>query len=307
MSCVCLYRDTRVWFSHSCIALDNRLLMLFIVSRQSTFFVPLENTKRSPFFLLTHTHTCFISIMLSNCPTVLAVASCHSLHFKHLQNSVFLKKNSRFRSDWNGPDTWLLPLLQPAILQCWHSFVSVSHILSAHILLCPFHTFLSHTFFCARFTPSFVPVSHILLCLFHMFLLSVSHILWVHFTLCRPFHTFCVFSLSPIVFPCLCYQCLLFFQFLSNSGKWTPEEDIRLACAVQSLRDPQTGKVKWTEVQRFVGGRTDVKCRERWCSSLDPALAKNTFTQVSFTLIGFVINLLLFLQLFSICHLSLLL
>ncbi|XP_071903435.1 uncharacterized protein [Coffea arabica] len=57
-------------------------------------------------------------------------------------------------------------------------------------------------------------------------------------------------------------------------GKWTPEEDKRLKVAVM-LFGPKT----WKKIARFVPGRTQVQCRERWVNCLDPSLNRNDWTQ----------------------------
>jgi myb proto-oncogene protein len=53
-----------------------------------------------------------------------------------------------------------------------------------------------------------------------------------------------------------------------NRGKWTPEEDAKLAEAVKNH-----GK-KWVAVAMLVSGRTGKRCRERWVHSLDPTNGK---------------------------------
>ncbi|PIN22504.1 hypothetical protein CDL12_04778 [Handroanthus impetiginosus] len=50
-------------------------------------------------------------------------------------------------------------------------------------------------------------------------------------------------------------------------GKWTAEEDKRLKVAV-TLFGPKT----WKKVAKYVSGRTQVQCRERWVNCLDPSL-----------------------------------
>ncbi|XP_071901779.1 uncharacterized protein [Coffea arabica] len=57
-------------------------------------------------------------------------------------------------------------------------------------------------------------------------------------------------------------------------GKWTPEEDKRLKVAVM-LFGPKT----WKKIARFVPGRTQVQCRERWVNCVDPSLNRNDWTQ----------------------------
>jgi S-ribosylhomocysteine lyase LuxS involved in autoinducer biosynthesis len=55
-----------------------------------------------------------------------------------------------------------------------------------------------------------------------------------------------------------------------NKGKWSTEEDEKLAEAVN-----QHGK-KWVAVALMVPGRTNKQCRERWLNHLDPDRASNT-------------------------------
>lgn len=56
-------------------------------------------------------------------------------------------------------------------------------------------------------------------------------------------------------------------------GKWTATEDDFLRCAVE-LYGPQN----WSTIQKYVPGRTDVQCRERWVNVLDPRLNAAPFT-----------------------------
>jgi hypothetical protein len=55
-----------------------------------------------------------------------------------------------------------------------------------------------------------------------------------------------------------------------NAGKWTPEEDAKLAEAVK-----KHGK-KWVAVAMLVPGRTDKQCRDRWVNTVDPTNGKIT-------------------------------
>jgi cytochrome c551/c552 len=55
----------------------------------------------------------------------------------------------------------------------------------------------------------------------------------------------------------------------SGQGKWTPEEDVKLAEAVK-----KHGK-HWVLVAAMVPGRTNRRCRHRWVNSLDPAVGKS--------------------------------
>src|SRR3989338_1936219 len=52
-----------------------------------------------------------------------------------------------------------------------------------------------------------------------------------------------------------------------HRGRWSLEEDIRLALAVSAF-----GLKKWHEVSEYIPGRTDVQIRERWVNVLDPML-----------------------------------
>lgn len=50
-------------------------------------------------------------------------------------------------------------------------------------------------------------------------------------------------------------------------GKWTWEEDFRLALAVKIYSTSN-----WVSVAEHVKGRTDIQCRERYCNVLNPSL-----------------------------------
>jgi S-ribosylhomocysteine lyase LuxS involved in autoinducer biosynthesis len=54
----------------------------------------------------------------------------------------------------------------------------------------------------------------------------------------------------------------------NEKGKWTPEEDTKLAESVE-----KHGK-KWTPIAAMVPGRTSRQCRQRWTLTLDPANVK---------------------------------
>ncbi|CAI9261822.1 unnamed protein product [Lactuca saligna] len=56
-------------------------------------------------------------------------------------------------------------------------------------------------------------------------------------------------------------------------GKWAPDEDKHLKIAVKLF-----GAKNWNKIARFVPGRTQVQCRERWVNCLDPALNMNEWT-----------------------------
>ncbi|KAL8056673.1 hypothetical protein ABFX02_04G134400 [Erythranthe guttata] len=57
-------------------------------------------------------------------------------------------------------------------------------------------------------------------------------------------------------------------------GKWTAQEDKRLKVAV-TFFGPKT----WKKVARYVTGRTQVQCRERWVNCLDPSLKMAEWTE----------------------------
>ncbi|KAF9972800.1 Myblike DNAbinding domain-containing protein [Actinomortierella ambigua] len=54
-------------------------------------------------------------------------------------------------------------------------------------------------------------------------------------------------------------------------GKWTSDEDAALKKAVELIE--VNGKIKWSKVQEFVLGRTDVQCRERYMNVLAPNIS----------------------------------
>ncbi|KAG0235751.1 Myblike DNAbinding domain-containing protein [Actinomortierella wolfii] len=54
-------------------------------------------------------------------------------------------------------------------------------------------------------------------------------------------------------------------------GRWTSDEDAALKKAVELIE--VDGKIKWTKVQDFVLGRTDVQCRERYMNVLAPNIS----------------------------------
>jgi hypothetical protein len=55
-----------------------------------------------------------------------------------------------------------------------------------------------------------------------------------------------------------------------KTGAWDLEEDARLWVAVQSCFRNQ-----WATVARFVPGRSDLQCRDRWTNTLDPTVARS--------------------------------
>ncbi|KAK1429304.1 hypothetical protein QVD17_11510 [Tagetes erecta] len=57
-------------------------------------------------------------------------------------------------------------------------------------------------------------------------------------------------------------------------GKWDPYEDKRLKIAVRLF-----GAKNWNKIAKFVPGRTQVQCRERWVNCLDPCLNMNEWTR----------------------------
>ncbi|CAO3629443.1 unnamed protein product [Cunninghamella echinulata] len=57
-------------------------------------------------------------------------------------------------------------------------------------------------------------------------------------------------------------------------SKWTEEEDNALRGAVEVY-----GIGNWASVQRYIPGRTDMQCRERWMNCLDPNIIRGEFTE----------------------------
>mmetsp|Transcript_24177 Transcript_24177/g.27887 ORF Transcript_24177/g.27887 Transcript_24177/m.27887 type:complete len:132 (-) Transcript_24177:1058-1453(-) len=60
---------------------------------------------------------------------------------------------------------------------------------------------------------------------------------------------------------------------MSKSGKWNPEEDEMLRCAVE-----QHGAKQWRKIAEFVPGRTSIQCLHRWTKILKPGLVKGSWT-----------------------------
>lgn len=56
-------------------------------------------------------------------------------------------------------------------------------------------------------------------------------------------------------------------------GRWSPKEDALLVDAVN-----QVGGFVWTKIQKFVPGRTDAQCRERYCNVLSPEVRSAPWT-----------------------------
>ncbi|CAB5381327.1 unnamed protein product [Rhizophagus irregularis] len=57
-------------------------------------------------------------------------------------------------------------------------------------------------------------------------------------------------------------------------GRWKSEEDEALKNAVNMY-----GVGNWVKIQKFVLGRTDVQCRERWMNVLSPSVKKDPWTE----------------------------
>lgn len=77
-------------------------------------------------------------------------------------------------------------------------------------------------------------------------------------------------------------QCMLRFQKTLDpsirKGKWTAEEDELLRFAVSFHGSEKSDKRDWCLICRWVPGRTDVQCRERWMNILSPELKAEPFT-----------------------------
>ncbi|GJS73681.1 Myb domain protein 4r1 [Tanacetum coccineum] len=56
-------------------------------------------------------------------------------------------------------------------------------------------------------------------------------------------------------------------------GRWDSDEDKRLKIAVRLF-----GAKNWNKITKFVPGRTQVQCRERWVNCLDPSLKVDKWT-----------------------------
>ncbi|GJY37382.1 Myb domain protein 4r1 [Tanacetum coccineum] len=57
-------------------------------------------------------------------------------------------------------------------------------------------------------------------------------------------------------------------------GRWDSDEDKRLKIAVRLF-----GAKNWNKITKFVPGRTQVQCRERWVNCLDPSLKVDEWTE----------------------------
>ncbi|PWA85195.1 myb domain protein 4r1 [Artemisia annua] len=57
-------------------------------------------------------------------------------------------------------------------------------------------------------------------------------------------------------------------------GRWDPDEDKRLKIAVRLF-----GAKNWNKITKFVPGRTQVQCRERWVNCLNPSLKMDRWTE----------------------------
>ncbi|XP_038726022.1 uncharacterized protein LOC120017044 isoform X2 [Tripterygium wilfordii] len=57
-------------------------------------------------------------------------------------------------------------------------------------------------------------------------------------------------------------------------GRWALDEDKRLTVAAMIF-----GQKNWNKIAKFVSGRTQVQCRERWVNSLDPSVNRSKWTE----------------------------
>ncbi|KAF5730324.1 hypothetical protein HS088_TW20G00697 [Tripterygium wilfordii] len=57
-------------------------------------------------------------------------------------------------------------------------------------------------------------------------------------------------------------------------GRWAPDEDKRLTVAAMIF-----GQKNWNKIAKFVHGRTQVQCRERWVNTLDPSVNRGKWTE----------------------------
>jgi myb proto-oncogene protein len=60
---------------------------------------------------------------------------------------------------------------------------------------------------------------------------------------------------------------------MNKKGKWTMEDDARMAEAVK-----KHGVSNWAAVAALVPGRTNMQCRQRWVESLDPDINTGKWT-----------------------------
>jgi myb proto-oncogene protein len=59
----------------------------------------------------------------------------------------------------------------------------------------------------------------------------------------------------------------------NSTGKWTMEEDAKLAEAVTKFDN------EWVGVAFLVPGRNNVQCRTRWAEGLDPKVYRGRWTE----------------------------
>jgi len=63
-------------------------------------------------------------------------------------------------------------------------------------------------------------------------------------------------------------------QTRMTSQPWTPEEDVALTRAVQTL-----GAKRWSAIAQAVAGRSGKQCRLRWCNQIDPSIRHDAWTE----------------------------
>ncbi|KAL0487119.1 transcription factor myb [Acrasis kona] len=66
-----------------------------------------------------------------------------------------------------------------------------------------------------------------------------------------------------------------------KKGRWSLQEDKRLAMSVHAYGDPNDPSASrtWIKIRKHILGRTDVQCRERWCNILNPELNSGPWTE----------------------------